>query len=194
MNNYRRAKLLSAQTKMVSQMMGLHWWKSIAKWEAEQSMEDCIDYSTPQSSIYSGCTEIHDHGEYNKKEPQARGKYHAATELLTTGVNGPTCRKTCSKYHSSNKRLQCKKTNRQTTNINRKLGTSDTTTNHSTHSQPSSEESSQSTSSSSSQSTSSDDSKDCKSKKAKRRDEQYSTTNKQKFCTIYANWIQETSK
>ena len=51
MNNYRRAKLLSAQTKMVSQMMGLHWWKSIAKWEAEQSMEDCIDYSTPQSSI-----------------------------------------------------------------------------------------------------------------------------------------------
>ena len=36
MNSYRRAKLLSAQSKMVRQMMGLHWWKSSAKWAAEQ--------------------------------------------------------------------------------------------------------------------------------------------------------------
>ena len=173
-------------------MMGLHWWKSRAKWEAEQAMDDCTDYSTPQSSIYSGCIEIQDHGEYNQKEynrkdTQARVKYHAPTELLTTGINGPTCRKTCSKYHSSNKRLQCKTANSQTKNTNRKLGTSDTTANHDTHSQPSSEESSQSTSSSSSQSTISDDSKDCRSKKAKWREEQERAKNNQKFCTIYAN-------
>ena len=30
MNNYRRAKLLSAQTKMVRQIMGLQLWKSTA--------------------------------------------------------------------------------------------------------------------------------------------------------------------
>ena len=40
MNNERRAKLLSAQSKMVRQMLGLQWWKSTAKWEAEQQMDD----------------------------------------------------------------------------------------------------------------------------------------------------------
>ena len=43
MNNDRRAKLLSAQTKMVRQMLGLQWWKSTAKWEAEQEMDDLKD-------------------------------------------------------------------------------------------------------------------------------------------------------
>ena len=40
MTDERRAKLLSAQSKMVRQMLGLQWWKSTAKWEAEQQMDD----------------------------------------------------------------------------------------------------------------------------------------------------------
>ena len=82
MNNNRRAKLLSAQTKMVRQMMGLQWWKSNAKWEAEQAMKECIDVFTPQSSIYSGCIELQEHCElHNYERSQARIKNHAVMEL-----------------------------------------------------------------------------------------------------------------
>ena len=56
-NNYRGAKLLSAQAKLVRQIMGLHWWKSMAKREAEQQMEASTDFTTPQSSIIQGCAE-----------------------------------------------------------------------------------------------------------------------------------------
>ena len=39
MNNYRGAKLLSAQAKMVRQMMGLHWWKVATTCEDDDNIE-----------------------------------------------------------------------------------------------------------------------------------------------------------
>ena len=91
MNNYRRAKLLSAQTKMVRQMMGLQWWKSIAKWEAEQEIEDCTDLSTLQPPLTpSGCTDtqVHNGMQHRKEQAHRQGqcheKLHPTTRSRTT--------------------------------------------------------------------------------------------------------------
>ena len=133
-------------------------------------MEDCTDYTTPQSSIFSGCTETQEDNGLQYRETQTSRKCHTTTELHSTGRSGPTSRKHCAKQHLPNKRLPHKTPKR-------------------------SAGSSQSTSSSSSQcTTSSDDSSDNKDRRAERREEQARAKHKQKNCTIYVNWIQETSK
>ena len=91
MNNYRRAKLLSAQTKMVRQMMGLQWWKSTAKWEAEQEMDDRNDTEgvSHQTTLHNGSADALAHkGSQRRQEQihchrQSHGKYHSTTRSRT---------------------------------------------------------------------------------------------------------------
>ena len=91
MNNCRRAKLLSAQTKMVRQMMGLQWWKSTAKWEAEQEMDYRIDTEgvSQQTTMHNGCADASVHnGSQRRKEQihcqrQPHGNYHSTTRSMT---------------------------------------------------------------------------------------------------------------
>ena len=164
MNNYRRAKLLSAQTKMVRQIMGLQWWKSSAKWEAEQMLEECTDYSTPQSSIYKGCTELQNHIEDYIQMSKAHKEYCAAKELQPTGRNGPTGRKSCSKHCLSTTRPHHKTKKSPSATTTQHDGSSDITSSYSIHTQHDNDSSSQSTSSSNSLSKSSDEPKDTQSK------------------------------
>ena len=89
MNSYRRAKLLSAQSKMVRQMMGLHWWKSTAKWEAEQVIEDCRDYTTPHSARIHGCNEMQTENETQSTSVRAGRVSQDSKEPQTDGKNGP---------------------------------------------------------------------------------------------------------
>ena len=106
MNNYRRAKLLSAQTKMVRQMMGLQWWKSTAKWEAEQEMEDCTDLSTLQPPLtLSGCTDTQVHNGMQHRKEQAHRHGQRAEKLHPTTRSRTTSRKQYVTQHLPQKRF-----------------------------------------------------------------------------------------
>ena len=91
MNNERRAKLLSAQTKMVRQMLGLQWWKSTAKWEAEQQMDDLKeseDIRQPRTPDDCGAEAPTNKGpQYRKKQPNWRGQTQRTNPLDT--INQP---------------------------------------------------------------------------------------------------------
>ena len=135
-------------------MIGLQWWKSTAKWEAEQEMDDCTDLNTLQPSLtLSGNIDTQEDNGMQHRKVQTHRNGQSTVKLHPTTRSGPTSRKHCVNQHLPKKRLSHKTPKRNT-------DTAQSPT-------------SQSPSSSSSQSTaSSDDSSDSKHRKTAWRDEQ----------------------
>ena len=78
--------------------MGLHLWKSIAKLEVEQTMEECTDYSTPQSTSLKGCTEYQSSICDNSHKSTAHKGHQENKGFQPIGKKGPTGKKISSRH------------------------------------------------------------------------------------------------
>ena len=102
MTDERRAKLLSAQSKMVRQMLGLQWWKSTAKWEAEQQMDDF-----KESVSGSLLTKPEDHGQnksYYKEHHKGRSQPKWTKKIHKRYIQGT--KKSPKKNHRQPRKLR----------------------------------------------------------------------------------------